>query len=396
MYQFTTANGTHLTHANSAHADVSTYTKTTFWSTLPRPIIGLAPMDGVTDHPFRYIQKRYGQVPLVYTEFTSVEGLCHGNKRVLRDFLYDETQRPIIAQIYGHTVDFFYQGAIMLCQLGFDGIDINMGCPAKSVVHSGSGAGLIRTPKLAQSIVRATQQGVRDWQAGASVRDCANIRNAIAQRVEDRAARLSAPYCERERPVPVSVKTRIGFDVPVVEPWIGTLLETEPAAIGIHGRTLNQGYSGRADWDEIERAVEVARGSGVPILGNGDVMTLEQADQRVADTGVNGVLIGRAAFGNPFVFQGRGTPTEGGSRQRLAPQLLQIALEHAQLYEQTFGHEKKYRFHPMRKHLGWYVKGIRNGARMRADMVRAESAVDVAEIVQRYLPGVAEELTLTV
>ena len=131
----------------------------TFWDTLQRPIIGLSPMNGVTDHAFRHIQKRHGNPMLLFTEFTSVDGICAGASALLKDFLYDESQRPIVAQIYGRIPGNFYQTAILLCQLGFDGIDINMGCPAKSVANSGAGAGLIRTPKLAQEIVRATKRG---------------------------------------------------------------------------------------------------------------------------------------------------------------------------------------------------------------------------------------------
>src|SRR5262245_47814010 len=109
-----------------------------FWSTLSQPIIGLSPMDGVSDHPFRQIQKKYGQPAVVYTEFTSVEGVCHGADRLLKDFLFDESQRPIIGQIYGTTPEYFRQTSIVLCELGFDGIDINMGCPAKNVAHAGA------------------------------------------------------------------------------------------------------------------------------------------------------------------------------------------------------------------------------------------------------------------
>ena len=276
---------------------------TTFWHTQPRPIIALAPMDGVTDQPFRHIQKRYGKPALMYTEFTNVEGLCYGATRLLRDFLFDETQRPIIAQIYGSTPEAYRQVAVILCELGFDGIDINMGCPAKNIASSGCGAALIRTPKLAQEIVRATQLGVRQWQDGMSARDCPDIKPRISNEVERRHALLPEAYRQR-RAVPVSVKTRIGYDVPVVEPWMATLLETEPVAIGLHGRTLQQGYSGLADWEEIARAAELIHETPTLALGNGDVKSLADAYQRVEQYGVDGVLIGRAAFGNPYIFQG--------------------------------------------------------------------------------------------
>src|SRR3972149_8194050 len=146
-----------------------------FWHELSRPIIGLSPMDGVTDHPYRHIQKKYGRPDVVYTEFATVEGFCRGVEKVLDDFLFNEEQRPIVAQIYGTSPQLFREAATALCQMGFDGIDINMGCPAKSVAHSGAGAALILTPKLAQEILKATKAGVGGWQNGKNVRDFCNI-----------------------------------------------------------------------------------------------------------------------------------------------------------------------------------------------------------------------------
>ncbi|MCB0091515.1 MAG: tRNA-dihydrouridine synthase, partial [Caldilineaceae bacterium] len=140
-------------------------------------------MDGITDQPFRHIQKKYGDPMLVYTEFVSVEAICQGDLRRLRDLLYDESQRPVVAQIYGFTPEHFRQVAILLCELGFDGIDINMGCPAKNIANAGAGAGLIRQPTLAQEIVRATKQGVQDWQYGATVADCPKITPELAAEV---------------------------------------------------------------------------------------------------------------------------------------------------------------------------------------------------------------------
>jgi tRNA-dihydrouridine synthase len=166
--------------------------------------------------------------------------------------------------------------AILLCQVGFDGIDINMGCPTRSVAHSGSGAALIKTPQLAQAIVRAVKAGIAAWCNGASVRDCAEVPPFIARLVEARAAELPAAYQAR-RAIPVSIKTRIGYEQTCVDVWIPQLLESSPAAIAIHGRTLRQAYGGRADWDEIARAAEIAHGSGVAILGNGDLHSHAEA-----------------------------------------------------------------------------------------------------------------------
>ena len=355
----------------------------TFWETLPRPILALSPMDGVTDQPFRHIQKKYGNPMLMYTEFTNAEGLCLSNGRLLRDLLYDETQRPIIAQIFGKTPHFFHQAAIVLCELGFDGIDINMGCPSKNVASSGSGAGLIRTPKLAQEIVRATQQGVQDWLNGATVHNCPDIKPRVAAQILAKRAALPPAYQER-RAIPVSVKTRIGYEVPFLETWLPYLLEVEPVAICIHGRTLAQAYSGEASWEQIGNAVALAKGSGILLLGNGDVLSLAQAQQRVDDYGVDGVLIGRATYGNPFFFDAT-QPVQGEEVDpAYALEIARIMVEHAELYEQSYHQYEKYYFHPMRKHFGWYARTMHGGKKLRIPLMQSNSAQEVAQILTEH------------
>jgi len=353
----------------------------TFWEALPRPLVGLAPMDGVGDHAFRHIQKKYGAPMLIYTEFTAADRLEVGDHALLKDFLYDESQRPILAQVFGHIPDLFRRMAVMLCQLGFDGIDINMGCPAPNIAQRGAGAGLIRTPRLAQEIVRAAQAGVRQWQAGATVRDDPGVPLHLVTQVEAFQARLPAIY-RQPRPVPVSVKTRIGYDEPAVDAWISCLLESEPAAIALHGRTLRQGYAGTADWEAIARAAELARQAGVPLLGNGDARSLEDAQQRAADYGLAGVLIGRASYGNPFVFR------PGGAAVALAADpygLLRIAAEHAWLHAATLSHNRPQRFLAMRKHLGWYARNLPGASGLRRDLVRTSTAAEVEALIMRYL-----------
>jgi len=332
-------------------------------------------MDGVTDQPFRHIQKKYGQPDLIYTEFTNVEGVCHGAERLLRDFIYDESQRPIVAQIYGHTPRFFRQVAVILCELGVDGIDINMGCPAKNVAHSGSGATLIKTPELAQEIIRETQAGVEDWLSGADTSDQPDVTAKIARRVETLRQALPTEHQER-RPVPVSVKTRIGYDQPVIESWIPTLLEMEPVAIGIHGRTLKQYYGGQANWDEIGRAVELARDTETLILGNGDIDSQAEALAVADKYGVDGVLIGRASFGNPSVFL--------DDPSTMTKTRFEIALEHAQLYQETYGHHPRYNFLPIRKHLGWYVRQVEGASQIRQELFGASSPAEVEQILQKH------------
>jgi tRNA-dihydrouridine synthase B len=347
------------------------------WAALSRPIVGLAPMDGISDQPFRHIQKKYGNPDIVYTEFTSVEALCHGDWQALHNFYYDETQRPIIAQIYGKTPSYFYQVAILLCELGFDGIDLNMGCPAKNVAQAGCGAALIRTPDRAQSLIRAVQEGIRDWQNGATLADCPDLHRPFSAYVLAQHQQLPAAYQQR-RPIPVSVKTRIGYETPVIDEWIPRLLAMQPAAITIHGRTLRQAYKGQADWDEIGRAAELAKGTGTLILGNGDVTGRADALARIAQYGVDGVLIGRASFGNPFVFQAEEPPAQ---RQTL----IQIALEHARFYEQTYRHHQRYWFIPMRKHLGWYIKEIRGASHLRASLMQVNSATEAITLIRQQI-----------
>jgi len=354
---------------------------TTFWDTLPRPLVGLAPMDGVGDHAFRHIQKKYGAPQLIYTEFTAADRLAVGDQALLKDFFYDESQRPILAQVFGHIPDLFRRMAVMLCQLGFDGIDINMGCPAPNIAQRGAGAGLIRTPQLAQAIVRAAQAGVRQWQAGATVRDDPDVPLHLVTQVETFQAQLPARY-RQPRPVPVSVKTRIGYDEPAVDAWISCLLESEPAAIALHGRTLRQGYAGTADWEAIARAAELARQAGVPLLGNGDARSLEDAQQRAADYGLAGVLIGRASYGNPFVFR------PGGAAVALAAdpyRLLRIAVEHAWLHAATLSHNRPQRFLGMRKHLGWYARNLPGASELRRALVQTSSAAQVEMLIAHYL-----------
>lgn len=248
----------------------------TFWHTYDHPIIGLSPMDGVTDQPYRAIQKKYGNPDVLYTEFTNVEGMCHGASRLLKDFLYDESQRHIVAQIYGTNPDYFRQVATVVCELGFDGVDINMGCPAKNVASSGAGAALIENPELAKKIVLATKAGVQDYLNGKRATDCPDISTAIATEVAQRAKNLPTALQERTS-IPVSIKTRVGYHQPVTATWISFLLELEPTAIALHGRTLKQQYGGLASWEEIAKAAELAKATNTLLLGNGDITSHQDA-----------------------------------------------------------------------------------------------------------------------
>ena len=360
-----------------------------FWhNVLQKPIIGLSPMDGVSDHPFRHVTKKYGKPAVMYTEFASVEGICHGSTTFRKEFLYDQTQRPIVAQIFGTEPKCFYQATILACELGFDGIDINMGCPAKNVAHRGAGAGLIRTPELAAQVVRSVQQAALDWSAGATLADCPDIPTKSRRLVELMQADTKENTPARQRIIPpVSIKTRIGYDTPCVPDWIGHLLTLEPAAIALHGRTLKQQYGGVADWEQIGRAAELAATTDTLFLGNGDISSLSEAIQKTHTYRLDGALIGRASFGNPFVFIDEDnpilTPISPERQQLRQLELAQVALEHALLFERTYAPMEKYSFMPMRKHLGWYIRGIANAKEVRTTLFQTNTAAEVREILQK-------------
>lgn len=335
-----------------------------FWET--EPLIGLAPMDGVTDAAFRYIVDTVGNPDLLITEFVAVEGVTAGATKLLEGFVYHETETPTIAQIYGTEPDAFYKAALIVATLGFDGIDINMGCPDKSVSGRGAGAGLIRTPDLAKQIVRSVKQAVQDWSEGQSMEN-AGIRPKVTDAVHKMIEKYN--YTSTRRILPVSVKTRMGFETPTVKEWIGHLLETEPVNITVHGRTLKQMYTGQADWEQIGLAAETAKGSNTYVMGNGDIKSKEDALQKIKLYGLHGVLIGRATFGNPWIFTGK--VTDYKTR-------LKTGLAHCRAFEELLPDGN---FLSLRKHMAWYCTGFDHAAEMRARLMTVKTAQEVEEIV---------------
>lgn len=376
---------------------------TSFWNTLTQPIIGLAPMDGVTDAPNRTMHGIYGRPDIVMTEFTNVEGLWRGSDRIFRDFLYTPAERPAVAQIFGNQPEYFYKAAHIVAELGFDGVDINMGCPARSVANKGGGAALIRLPETAKAIVRATQQGVRDWANGQTLADLGMepMRIQQIQNMNEERIRVWGDIPRTDRPrLPVSVKTRLGYDSIIVKDWIQELLELEPVVISLHGRTLVQQYKGEANWEAIANAAEIVRKTNTLILGNGDIHTLAEAGERIRTANVNGVLIGRATFGNPWLFRNipllRKLLAEGitPTRETLPDVMptreerLRMALEHARIHAKLKGESH---FVELRKHMGWYLGHFPGAKRVRNDLVRINSLADVEEIIQRALEDVRSD-----
>jgi len=366
-----------------------------FWERLPQPILGLSPMDGVTDAAFRLTVAREGAPDVTFTEFTSVGDVCRGPDFLLSSLVYSEEERPIVAQLYGKDPALFYVAAQAVCELGFDGLDINMGCPSKNVASSGSGAGLIRTPELAHAIMRAARRGIEDWAGGQTLAQ-ARLKPARIDLIRAMNVTRSGRPSPPRRLIPLSVKTRLGYDAVVVEDWIGHLLAEQPAVISVHGRTLQQMYRGEADWSAIRQAAGLVRGTTTLLLGNGDVQSLRDAARRVQDSGVHGVLVGRGALGAPWFFRRKGEARVGCAGDAAAmpwdepvtlAERFRVMLAHARAFEEIAGRD---RFPRMRKHLGWYCKGFRQAAAMRGLMVRASSSGDVERMVQDYLASQGE------
>lgn len=309
----------------------------------------LAPMYDVTDTVFRQIIAKYSRPHAFFTEFVSVEGLASVAGHQLEQLLWFEPdiERPIIAQLFGTTPELFERAAARVAELGFDGVDINMGCPDRSILKQGSCSALIDTPELAKEIITATKQGAGD--------------------------------------LPVSIKTRIGTKRIVTEKWITTLLDAKPVAITVHGRTAKEMSKVPCHWDEISKALACAKGSGVLIIGNGDVVDIADAKEKVATYGVDGVMLGRAVFGNPWLFSGY-EPT--------VQERLRVCILHTFLFEKYFGNGSSFlkehawptkNFAVMKKHFKAYVHGFDGARELRVKLMYTQEAREVEELIEEYL-----------
>lgn len=361
-----------------------------FWRNLTRPIVGLSPMDGVTDASFRFITAKYGRPDVMLTEFVNIQSAIYAPELLLKDFTYAEIERPVVAQIYGKTPELFYKVAHIVGELGFDGLDINMGCPARKVAAAGCGAALIREPELAREIIRAARQGLQDWRDGQSLRDIGIRPSAIEAFNAANRRRTGGNQGTVRRLLPLSIKTRIGYDRVVVKEWISNLLEERPAAISLHGRTLQQGYKGNADWDAIALAAEIARGSETLLLGNGDLLDMPDVYRRVRDSRVDGVLLGQAAQGNPWLFAGKAQvkQTLGKIGAVTPPPVVNLAqrfavmIEHSRHYESVV---QNHCFYGMRKNLLWYCRDFPRAEELRWHMKRVNNADEVEIALEHFI-----------
>lgn len=325
----------------------------TFWEKIKKPIFVLAPMANVTDYAFRPIIAKYGKPDVMYTEFVSCDGLqSAGRNNIMIDLKYSEAERPMVAQIFGSKPQNFFKTAQLCQELGFDGIDINMGCPDRNVEKQGAGACLIKNPELAKEIILATKQG---------------------------AGKL-----------PVSVKTRIGYNKNELTNWLPHILETEPAAVIIHCRTRKEMSLVPARWEHIAEAVQIRNKlqSKTLILGNGDIKDIIDGYNKVKETGSDGVMIGRGIFGNPWCFKHK-EEVKDGKTPDLSISLedrLRAMIEHTYLFEKNLVEHKS--FDIMKKHYKAYVNGFDNAKELRIKLMeQAKSAADVERIVREYFPA---------
>ena len=342
-----------------------------FWEKLPTPFYVLAPMADVTDAPFRMMIAResaharqdgsVGGPDVMWTEFVSADGLMRatpeGKVKLMADLIYAEAERPIVAQLFTSNEEHMEQAAHLCLTLGFDGVDINMGCPDKTIEKQGCGSAMIKNPALALKIIAAAKRGARSGEEGG---------------------------------IPVSVKTRLGYNTDQLEEWLPVLLSAEPAAITIHARTRKEMSKVPARWERVARAVEIRneiqgdRPGRTRIIGNGDALSLKDAEAKVAETGADGVMLGRAIFGNPWLFSNEKTRDDVSLRERLL-----VLVEHTALFEKLLPFKS---FALMKKHYKAYIRDFDGAHELRIAMMEEETAAGVARVVTEFLATNTEQV----
>lgn len=317
------------------------------WQTLTKPIFILAPMEDVTDTVFRRIVASCAPPDVYVTEFTNADGLMsEGRDVVSQRLLYTEEERPIIAQIWGKNPDAYYEAAKYIATKGFDGLDINFGCPERSVMKNGCCAAMIGNEKLVSELVAAAKRGIQD--SGFKI--------------------------------PLSIKTRLGNKTISTESWISFLLSLGLDALTLHGRTAAEMSAVPAHWDEIAKAVAIRNSMKVNtvLIGNGDVKDASDAMSKVKQYGVDGVMIGRGIFENLWAFDRSladhvSTPQES----------FRIMRRHIELYEKTWGLRKN--FPALRKFFKIYVKGFESASQWREKVMATKSPNEVIPIIDEMI-----------
>jgi nifR3 family TIM-barrel protein len=315
-----------------------------FWLKLNKPIFVIAPMANVTDVAFRAMFAKYGKPDVMWTEFVSADGLClPGKKMLLRDLEFSDAERPIVAQLFSGHPDKMYEAAKLVQELRFDGLDINMGCPDKAVEKQGAGAGHIRNPDIAIEVIKAAKRG--------------------------------APN------IPISVKTRIGYNKDEIDTWIPKILKEGVAALTVHLRTRKEMSDVDAHWDVMPRIVAIKNeiAPDTILLGNGDVVSIEDGKSKVMQSGCDGAMVGRGIFGNPWFFSGK-------SLNDISPEeRLKVMLEHSREFNTKLGDIKS--FSIMKKHFKAYVSGWDGAKELRVKLMECDDLEAVEKVVGEYLQG---------
>jgi nifR3 family TIM-barrel protein len=312
-----------------------------FWQKLNKPIIASAPMAGVTDVVFRRVLAKYGKPDVMFTEFVSCAGLCSGGKeRLSVQLKYDKSERPIVAQLFGSVPEHFYISAKICKDLGFDGIDINMGCPDKSVIKQKAGSRLINEFELVSEIIKATKDGASD--------------------------------------LPVSVKTRLGYEsTDEAAAWFTHLLNQSPAVVSVHGRTKKQGYAGEVDWDKIEMVKKMAFkiSPETLIIGNGNVLNVLDAETKAKKYDLDGIMIGRGMLLDPLVFNKEKSIQDLNLEERK-----NFLLKHAEIFIKIYKDSKG--FYDLRKFYKTYISDFTDAKELRAEMMKANNLEELKKILK--------------
>lgn len=318
--------------------------------TQPKPLIYLAPMSGVTNRPYRQMVKKFHS-DIVFPEFVSTYALHFGSEKTLAMLNYDEYERPIIAQFFGSEPEYFYEAAQQARRLGFDGVDINFGCPAPKVAKNGGGCALLGDLGRARAVIEATLDGARS--------------GAATQIAADTDA------------LPVSVKTRMGYKDTHVRDFCRVIADLPLAALCVHGRRFEKPYLGAADLDCIKEAKTLVP---FPVMASGNAHSPEAAKHTLEYTGADGLALARGTFGKPWIGKQIKDYLETGVyHEPTLREILEVMREHAQLVEQMLPHRP---FLEIRKVLGWYMRGFPNAAHYRAQLVRVDSLEEVGQIIQ--------------
>lgn len=308
-----------------------------FWQKLPKPFTVLAPMDDVTDVVFREVVAGGARPDVFFTEFTNADGLTsEGFDRVSQKLKYTENQRPIVAQIWGNNPETMFGAAKIVKELGFDGVDINMGCPVREVVKRNAGAGLIGNFDLSKKIIDAVKKGAKG--------------------------------------IPVSIKTRLGKNTNIAVEWATFLLKEKIDALTIHGRTAKQMSKGEADWEEIGAIVQIKKeiSPDILLIGNGDIENYDQALKMHKKYGVDGIMVGRGIFTNPWVFQKENVNHTSG-------EAIDMLKEHLSLFDKTWGDKKNFAI--MKKFFKMYIKGFDGANKLRQLLMDCQSLTETRNLL---------------